>query len=124
MLSTIGRTLGIVSIVLCLTVFASFAIFALDQTTAASDHQQQALAKEVPGPTVGASGPAPASAAAHESAVRRAIDDVAGEITSPFSPITSGSSSEWAVHGVNLLLAMIVYGFGIGYLARWIRVRV
>ena len=66
----------------------------------------------------------PASAAPHEGGLHQAIDDVAGEITSPFSPITSGSSSEWAVRGVNLVLAMIVYGFGIGYLARWMRVRV
>ena len=45
-------------------------------------------------------------------------------LTSPFSGIVSASSSEWADHGVRLLLALLVYGFGLGFLARALRVRV
>jgi hypothetical protein len=37
--------------------------------------------------------------------------------------VTSGSSSQWAIRGVNVLLALIVYGFGVGFLARVIRIR-
>ncbi len=61
---------------------------------------------------------------AHESSLHSTIDDVSNRLTSPFSGLTSGSSSEWVVHGVNLLLALLVYGFGLGFLARVIRVRV
>ncbi len=107
------------SLVICLIVIASFAIFAVDQTKGASAHQQQEL-------TVGtraATGDSPKSAATHESGLHEAIDEASNQLTSPFSGITSGSSSEWAIHGVNLLLALAVYGFGLGYLARVIRVR-
>ena len=54
---------------------------------------------------------------------RRTLDEVSEAITSPFSGVTAGSSSEWVIHGVNLLLTLIVYGFALGFLARVIRVR-
>ena len=107
------------SLVICLIVIASFAIFAIDQTKGASAHQQQEL-------TVGtraATPSSPKSSASHESGLHEAIDETSNQLTSPFSGITSGSSSEWAIHGVNLLLALAVYGFGLGFLARVIRVR-
>ena len=37
--------------------------------------------------------------------------------------MSTGSNSQWAIRGVRLLLALLVYGFGLGYLARVIRVR-
>jgi hypothetical protein len=107
------------SFVICLIVIASFAIFAIDQTKGASAHQQREL-------TVGtseATAEPPKSTATHESGLHEAIDEASNKLTSPFSGVTSGSSSEWAIHGVNLLLALAVYGFGLGYLARVIRVR-
>ena len=107
------------SLVICLIVIASFAIFAIDQTKGASAHQQQEL-------TVGtraASGDSPKSTPAHESGLHEAIDEASNQLTSPFSGITSGSSSQWVIRGVGLLLTLIVYGFGLGYLARVLRVR-
>ena len=104
----------------CVIVAVSFAIFAVGQTSTASSRQREAVA---------ASGPAAAAVAAphaagHESSVHRTIDDVAGALTSPFSGVVAQSSGEWAVRGVKLLLALLVYGFGLGYLARSLRVRV
>jgi len=93
-------------------VIASFAIFAISETKSASNTQQQQLNGEAP------------SKASRHSAARQAIDDAANAITSPFSSIASGSSDEWAERGVKLLLALAVYGFGLGYLARMLRVRV
>ncbi len=107
------------SFVICLIVIASFTIFAVDQTKGASAHQQQEL-------TVGTKAAlteTPKSTATHESGLHEAIDEASNKLTSPFSGVTSGSSSEWAIHGVNLLLALAIYGFGLGYLARVIRVR-
>jgi hypothetical protein len=100
-------------------VIASFAVFAIDQTKGASAHQQQELAGGRPAESAGGK-----SASAHESGVHKAIDDVSGKLTSPFSGVVSGSSSEWAVRSIKLLLALLVYGFGLGFLARTLRVRV
>ena len=55
--------------------------------------------------------------------MHKAIDEASNDFTSPFAGIVSGSSSEWAIHGVKLLLALLVYGFGLGYLRASIRVR-
>ena len=46
------------------------------------------------------------------------IDEVAGKLTSPFSGITAGSTSQWVIRGVGTLMALLVYGVGLGYLAR------
>jgi hypothetical protein len=102
------------SIVICLIVIASFAIFVVNQTSSASTQQQEAVSGRVA---------AQRGSSTHESSVHKAIDDASDELTSPFSGITSGSSSQWAIRGVNLLLALIVYGFGLGFLARVVRVR-
>ena len=125
MLSSFAGLLRVASMVICLTVLASFAIFAFDQTSSASTHQQEELNGAAPtaatsSGVAGSSGSAPA----HKGAVHSAIDDASNTLTSPFSGITSGSSSQWATHGVNLLLSLVVYGFGLGFLARTIRVRV
>ena len=111
---------------ICLIVIASFAIFAIEQTNTASKHQVEEVSG---GPAVtssashGASGSGGASAT-HESGVHKAIDEASQQLTSPFAGLVSGSSSEWLIRGVKLLLALVVYGFGLGYLARVLRVRV
>jgi hypothetical protein len=123
-IATIVRLLRLASFVICVIVIASFVVFAVDQTKSASGHQQEELAG---GPPVTAPGskaaqPAPAGPP-HEGSVHKAIDEASSQLTSPFSAIVSGSS-EWATRGSNLLLALLVYGFGLGYLARALRVRV
>ncbi len=111
---------------ICVIVIASFAVFAVDQTKGASTQQQQKIVGGVPTATVGASAPQAAanSAPAHESGVRKAIDEASSWLTTPFSGLTSASNGEWAIRGTKLLLALVVYGFGLGYLARALGVRV
>jgi hypothetical protein len=124
-LSSFAGLLRLASIVICLTVVASFAIFAIDQTSSASTHQQEELNGAAPATTASsASAGTSTSAPAHKSALHSAIDSASNDLTSPFSSISPSSSSQWASRGVNLLLALIVYGFGLGFLARTIRVRV
>jgi hypothetical protein len=123
--SALAQVLRVASVALCLIVVASFTLFAVNQTSSASNRQQEYLSSGVPATATRVSIPgSPAGAASHESTVRKVIDEAAGEITSPFSAVTSGSNSEWVVRGVGLLLALVVYGFGLGFLARFIRVRV
>ena len=125
MVSSIAGLLRLASILICLTVIASFAIFAFDQTSNASTHQQEELNGAPPAASTSTGiGGSTATAPQHKSALHSAIDSASNGLTSPFSGITSGSSSQWAMHGVNLVLALVVYGFGLGFLARTIRVRV
>jgi hypothetical protein len=125
-IATIVRLLRLASIAICLIVIASFVVFAIDQTKTASGRQQEQLGASAPALTSGSTAPkpAPSSGRPHESSLHKAIDEASGQLTSPFSGIVSGSSSEWATRGSKLLLALLVYGFGLGYVARTLRVRV
>jgi hypothetical protein len=111
-----------------LIVIASFVIFVVNQTSNASAHQQEELASGAPVTTTTravtpSSSSASKSSSPHKGAVHKAIDEAAGKFTSPFSSITSGSHSQWTIHIVNTVLALVLYGFGLGYLARVLRVR-
>ena len=131
------------SIVICLIVGASFTLFAVNQTRGAASHQEALLNEGVPvqtagpggqgattgagattgsGSTTGAGAGAAAKSSSHESSLRSSIDDAANTLTSPFAAITSDTSSEWTIHTVKLLLALAIYGFGLGFLARVLRV--
>jgi hypothetical protein len=124
-------------VIICLIALASFVLFAVNQTSNASAHQQRALNNDEspsePSPTAdnAATGATATAAngsgkpsAAHHSALRRAIDDASNALTSPFAGLVKSSDSEWAKRGARVLLALAVYGFGLGYLARLMRVRV
>ncbi len=126
----LARLMRLASIVICLIVVVSFTVFAVDQTGNASDHQQEQLSGtpvhngSSPAASTSSGAPAPSAATpSHESGLHRTIDDVSNQLTSPFSGVLSSSSSEWAIRGVNVLFTLLVYGFGLGYLARVIRVR-
>jgi hypothetical protein len=110
------KLLRLAAFVICLIVVASFVAFAVTQTKSASGRQQEQIA-------TGTSVKTATTPVRHEGSVRKALDEVSDELTSPFDGLIS-SSSEWATRGVKLLLALIVYGFGLGYLARVLRVRV
>lgn len=116
MLGPLTRLLRVASFVICLIVIGSFVVFAADQSQAASGHQREEL-----GETLKAAGAG--STAKHENSFHKALEEASSSLTSPFSGIVS-SSSEWATRGVKLLLALVFYGFGLGYLARLLRVRV
>ena len=122
MLDGLSTLLRLASRVACLIVAVSFLLFALDQTSSASKHQQNEL-NEV-APATAARTPTPTPAKQSESSLREAIDETSSKLTSPFKGATSGWHNQWAIRGVQLLLALLVYGFGLGYLARTMRVRV
>lgn len=126
MISTIVKLLRFASIVICIIVIASFAIFVVGQTSTASKHQAEEV-RGGPSVTAGKSPASPGStgsSSAHENSLHKAIDEASQELTSPFAGVVSGTSSEWVIRGVKLLLALAVYGFGLGFLARALRVRV
>jgi hypothetical protein len=117
MASSITSLMSLASRVICLIVIAWFVVFAVNQTSTASTRQQNELAEDS-APAASASG------AEHESALHRTLNETADALTSPFAGVVSGSSSEWTIHIVKTLLALLIYGFGLAFLARFLRVRV
>jgi hypothetical protein len=123
-LSSFAGLLRLASLVICLIVIASFTIFVVNQTSSASTHQQEELGGTPTTTTVTPGSPPPKTQPPHKSTVHKTIDEASDALTSPFSGVTSGFSSQWAIRGIKLLLALVLYGFGLGFLARVIRVRV
>lgn len=113
MVGPLVRLLRIASFVICLIVIGSFVVFAADQSKAASNHQREELGERIAG----------SSGTSHENSFHKGLEEASASLTSPFSGIVN-SSSEWATRGVKLLAALLVYGFGLGFLARLLRVRV
>jgi hypothetical protein len=105
--------LRLASAAACAITIASFALFAIIQTGTASAHQQKVLSGEAPAPRP----------TQHESSARQLIDEASDALTSPFAGVVSSSSGEWATRTTRLLLALVVYGFGLGFLARVLRAR-
>ena len=112
----LARVMRLASIAICLIAIASFVTFALDQTGSASSHQQSEVNEAAPAgsATTGSSNSKPA----HKSALHEAVDKAFSTLPSPFSGVTSGSSSQWTIQIVDTLLVLFVYGFGLSFLAR------
>jgi hypothetical protein len=115
-----GAFIRFLAIGLCLVVAAGFIPFAVDEMDRGSKTQQQALGEGtgVEAPAV-APAPAPADEAAREatnSKAREAIDDANDVVLGPFSGLVN-SPSNWVMHGVPALIALLVYGLGLGVLA-------
>ena len=91
---------------------ASFAMFMRDQLSGASKHQVEEIATS---PAL--TGPLHYTPTQHAQP-RRFIDDAASTLESPFKSIVQ-SDSEWVLHGVPAVLALLVFGGGLGYVARF-----
>jgi len=133
-LSPLASCLRLASIVLCLLAATSFLLFAVDRTGTASAHQQRELNGEIPppaeAPAAGAAVQEPQGAQSEaggqpqsKGSARKTLDEVARAVESPFAGLTDNWSSEWLRRSVLLLLSLAVYGFGLSFLARSIRVR-
>ncbi len=120
----LATLLRLVSRIACLIVIASFVTFAVQQTGSASTGQQNELNGTQVAATVPTSTGAGAQPFSNEGTVHRTIDEAAAKLTSPFSAITAGSNSQWAIRGVGTVIALLVYGLGLGYLARILVVRI
>ncbi len=109
----IHRLLVLGACVCSVLVLASFAMFARDQLAGASAHQ----VAEINTPDPASSG---TSKAAHHAQPRRFIDGAASTLTSPFSSIVQ-SDNPWVEHALPTVFALLIYGVGIGYVARFTR---
>jgi hypothetical protein len=104
-------------------VLLSFALFAIDETRTASQKSAAAVAGL---DATRVADPSPRQERARERAHSRArelIDDADDVLVAPFAPLVSGADSSWVQRGIPTLLALIVYGFGLSFLARFARGR-
>jgi hypothetical protein len=115
------RVLRIAAILVSVVIVLSFALFAVDELNGASARNEAKLAQDLE------ANPAPAVERQREKdhgAVREAIDDANDVVVSPFQGIASSDDSVWVQRAVPALLALLVFGLGVGFLARFMRGRV
>jgi hypothetical protein len=116
-----GSVIRLAAIVMSGFVLFGFAFFAADELDRGSRTQQQALANEIkgvtddPDPIARTSGDEAAREAAHSS-VREIVDDVNDVLLGPFVDLVD-SNDVWVQRGVPTLLALLLYGVGLGFLA-------
>ncbi len=106
-----GRLLHYISLLCCAFVVIAFVLFAQQQLNHASKTQANAV-----------SGQTTHSSAHRAGQPKRFIDDVAGKLNSPWTGIIS-SNNAWVRRGIPTLLSLLVYGAGLGFLARWASAR-
>ena len=114
----IERLLRFAAVACSLLVVAGWGWFAVDQTSAASKTSQEEIAgdsaQQDPSPD-------PDTERQREktnSTVHEWVDDANDVLLKPFKGVADSSSSKWVRRSVPALLALIVYGFGLGLLAR------
>ena len=115
------RILRAVAILVSAVIIVSFALFAIDELNGASQRNEAKLAQDLE------ANPPPAAERQREKdhgGLREAIDDANDVVVSPFAGIVSNGDSRWAQRGIPALLAFVVFGFGLGFLARFMHGRV
>jgi hypothetical protein len=110
-----GSAIRFVAIAISGIVVLGFAMFAVDEIDKGSKTQQQKLESEL-GTTVAPSEREEAVRERHQGAFREAVDDANDVLLAPFVDLVA-SDSAWVNHGVPALLALLLYGLGLGFLA-------
>jgi hypothetical protein len=116
-----GSLVRLVAIVASGLVLLGFAYFATDEMGRGSQHQQNALANEL----AGLDDPAPIAPSNELEAerekvngpMREFVEDTNDLLLGPFTGIVEGSNDRWVRHSVPAILALMLYGLGLGMLA-------
>ncbi len=118
-----GALIRYIAIVVSLVVVVGFVAFAVDELNRGSKTQQNALDRDLntQGKDVVINDPSPAPTQERvreqeHGSVREAIDDVNDMLLAPFASVID-SDNAWVNHGVPSLLALLIYGGGLGMLA-------
>jgi hypothetical protein len=117
-----GSVIRVAAVITSILVLLGFAFFAVDEMDKGSKAQQTAVSEGTGSPAasdVVAIAPPPDEENAreqHHSAAREAVDDVNDVLLAPFVGLID-SDDAWVDHGVPALLAVLLYGVGLGFLA-------
>ena len=116
-----GSFVRLVAIIASVTVALGFAFFATDELGRGSQNQRNKVSKEVTGAL---SDPAPIAPTPDQEVARERengtfrewVDDANDVLLGPFTEIVD-SNDRWVTHGVPAVLALLLYGLGLGMLA-------
>jgi hypothetical protein len=128
MVTAMGSLIRWIAIGCSVMVLLGFGLFAVDEMDRGSKTQQNALAEQLgePDASIGSPDPTPVEERLREEEhgdVREVINDANDVLLAPFSSLID-SDNGWVNHGVPSLLALLVYGLGLGTLANaWPRSR-
>jgi hypothetical protein len=116
-----GSAIRFLAVAISVVVALGFVLFAVDELSKGSEAQQRAVTGDQAegAPATGAVSPSPAQEHRREKAhgaPREAIDDANDLLLSPFSGVVE-SDDRWVARGVPALLALLVFGLGLGLLA-------
>jgi len=117
--------LRLMSIVTSLIVLASFSAFAIGEARSGSQSSQAGIAGQDRAATADPAGyakPTPAQERRREadhSSARELLDDADDILMAPFAAVSDDSDSAWARRSFPALIGLAVYGFGLGFLARF-----
>lgn len=116
-----GSFVRLVAILTSGIVLLGFAFFATDELGRGSQTQQNKLDREVTGSVVD---PAPIAPTTDQEVAREQVngtfrewvDDANDVLLGPFTNIVD-SDDRWVTHGLPAILALLLYGLGLGMLA-------
>src|SRR3954453_2386266 len=114
-----GSLIRFVAIAISVVVLLGFAMFAANEADKGSQTQQDKVERELghpPNDLIAPNGRDEAYREAHQGKFHEAVDDVDDVLLRPFVDLVD-SDSAWVNHGIPTLLALLIYGFGLGMLA-------
>jgi hypothetical protein len=114
-----GSLIRFAAIAISAVVVLGFALFAINETDKGSRAQQDKLERELghaPDDLVAPNTHDEAFREAHQGKFHEAVDDANDVLLRPFVDLID-SNSAWVNHGIPALLALLIYGFGLGLLA-------
>jgi len=118
-MGVLEKALRFAAVICSLLVVVGWGWFAANETDAASKSTQAEIAGLGAARTAD---PSPDQERARETAdgrVHEAVDDANDVLLRPFAAVAAGNSSKWVRRTIPALLALVVYGFGLGLLARF-----
>ncbi len=107
----------IASWIACLIILVAFILFATNQANAATSQQIAALGQ--PGNISAAPANKPSSSS---TTLRQKVMNVSDTLTSPFHNVF-GTTSAWGLHISQLVIALLLYGFGVSFVLRALAMR-
>jgi len=114
-----GSLIRFVAIAISVVVVLGFALFAVNEADKGSQTQQDKIERELghsPNDLVAPSARDEAFRERHQGTFHEAVDDANDVLLRPFVDLID-SDSAWVNHGIPALLALLIYGFGLGLLA-------
>jgi hypothetical protein len=114
-----GTLIRYIAIAISAIVVLGFALFAVNEMDKGSETQQAKLERELghdPNDLINPSARDESFREAHQGKFHETVDDANDVLLAPFANVID-SNSAWVNHGVPALLALLIYGFGLGMLA-------